>query len=640
MSRFVSWLGSLAAELKRRRIYHVASVYAVGGWVVLQVAKFLVDALFLPPASLTAILVVVLLGFPVAMVLTWLYDLTPEGVERTSDADGKAPSRGVRRGVLAVLLGATMLATAAAGWASWRVWLAPSAAAARSESDGADGSSVASSGLDPTRLAVLYFDDLSRDQELTHVAYGLTEALTHELSQVEQLDVVSRTAVRPFRDADVGLDSIARSLRAGSIVEGSVERRGDRLRATVQLVDGRTATHVVSRQVERSGDNLLTLRDEIVREAARLLRRELGQEIRIERTRSGTESPEAWAAFHRAEGLRDDARELRLEGDTALANRLLGQADSLLARAESLDSDWLQPTIERGHTSLERARASLSVASVDTAILGEGLEHAARALRRDPDDPEALYLRGRLRYFLSEATGSGEALRGAEEDLRRAVAEDPSLADAWVRLSFTLYAQARFEQALWAARQAREADAFLTRDQAFAWLFAQLAYETRELEEARELTDEALRRFPENVALHGVRLNVLAATATSASDVAEAWEAVRSLDRTQPDGVYWNGRLRVAAVLARVGLRDSARALVRRVEARQEATNSWTPYYAAYAMLRVGDEEGALERLQRLVEVAPQKRENLGREWIWNPLRDHRRFQALVASPGSTGTGR
>ena len=139
----------------------VASVYAVVGWVVLQVAKILVDALFLPPASLTAILVLVLLGFPVAMVVTWLYDLTPEGVERTSVSEADAPPRDVRGGVLAVLMAATLLATAGAGWASWRVWLGPSAAAG-SDVDGPD----AGPELDPARLAAYQLTPLEADAEV------------------------------------------------------------------------------------------------------------------------------------------------------------------------------------------------------------------------------------------------------------------------------------------------------------------------------------------------------------------------------------------------------------------------------------------------------------------------------------------
>lgn len=627
MSRFLSWLGSLAAELKRRRIYHVASVYAVAAWVVLQVAKLLVDALFLPPAALTALLVVVLLGFPVAMVATWLYDLTPEGVERTARARAETAAPGVRRGVLAVLLGTTVLATAAAGWATWRVWLAPADATGASE---AGPSADAAAELDPTRIAVLYFDDHSADGSLDHVAHGLTEAMTHELSQVDALNVVSRTAVRPFRDSDVGLDSIARALRAGSLVEGSVERSGDRLRATVQLVDVRSGVHVMSRQVERRGEDLLALRDEIVQEGARLLRQSLGEEIRVERSRAETDDSRAWAAFHRGKRLREDAGELRLEGDTALANQLLRQADSLFARAESLDPDWIQPIIARGHTAVYRARSTLSVAGLDTVALREGFEHAARALRRDSVDPEALHLRGTVLYFLSETTGSSETLRTAEEDLRKAVGEDASLADGWVRLSLLLYRQARHEEALWAARNAREADAFLTRDQAFAWLFATLAYETHELEEARRLTQEAIQRFPDNRTLYSVHLNVLAATATSEEDVAEAWRSVRVIAAAYPDETYPNGPLRVAEVLARVGLRDSALAVIRRVEANEAAANAWTPYYAARAMLQLGEEKEAVRRLERLLEVAPQRRDNLAHEWVWDPLRGHPGFQALL----------
>ena len=115
--------------------------------------------------------------------------------------------------------------------------------------------------MDPTKIAVLYFDDLSLDQDLAYLADGLTEALIHALGEIEPLRVISRNGVKPYRDLLIPIDSLARILGVGSLVEGSVERSGDQLVATVQLVDGTTQTQFFSERIVGGGDDLLALRE-------------------------------------------------------------------------------------------------------------------------------------------------------------------------------------------------------------------------------------------------------------------------------------------------------------------------------------------------------------------------------------------
>ena len=173
--------------------------------------------------------------------------------------------------------------------------------------------------MDPTKIAVLYFDDLSLDQDLAYLADGLTEALIHALGEIEPLRVISRNGVKPYRDLLIPIDSLARILGVGSLVEGSVERSGDQLVATVQLVDGTTQTQFFSERIVGGGDDLLALRDDIVEEATRLLGQQLGRELQLRDVRAGTESSEAWQSFQQAARLLEDA-EVRspLIGNTLL----------------------------------------------------------------------------------------------------------------------------------------------------------------------------------------------------------------------------------------------------------------------------------------------------------------------------------
>lgn len=630
MSRFLSWLGSLASELKRRRVYHVASVYAVAGWVVLQVTKLLVDALFLPPASLTAGLVLVLLGFPIAMVLTWLYDLTPDGVERTAGAGSDAPPPGVRRGVLAVLMGATLLATAAAGWATWRVWLGPAAAVGSTADEGEDGRR-----LDPSRLAVLYLDNLSGRPELDAVADGLTEDLTHELARAEGLDVVSRRAVRPYRRLDVPLDSIARELQVGSLVEGSVDLSGDSLRVTMQLVDGSTASHLASERVSAPTGDALALRDELVSRVARLLRRELGRSVEVKRSRAATDDPAAWRLYHEARRRVAFADTLRLGDDIEAARDMFRTADSLLARAEELDDDWPGPALTRGWIAYGRTRleAGGSVSDFDPEILAEGIAHAERVLEDRPGHPAALELRGTLRYHLSRAasgTASSELTSSAEEDLRTAVAAESGRAVAWMWLAQLLRSEGRFGEARYAWDRSREADPFLIYETEHLWLSTQLALDLEDLEAAWKLATRGRRLFPGNPAFDAALLTLAAGTGAPELTVDSAWALERLVADHQPGGRWPDGEMLVAAVLVRAGLSDSAAAVRRRARRATAPDQASTHYMEANVALQMGDTSEALSHLEACLGTPPCRPRYLASDWWWRPLRTHPRFLSLL----------
>ncbi|HEX5724083.1 MAG TPA: BTAD domain-containing putative transcriptional regulator, partial [Longimicrobiaceae bacterium] len=182
--------------------------------------------------------------------------------------------------------GAAELAPPAAVPRVRRRWLAPAAALLLLAIVAASaavlrGRREGPAPLDPHRIAVLYLDDYSAGGELEYLAGGLTESLIHELSQVEALEVISRNGVKPYRSGTVPLDSVAARLRVGSIVEGSVQRTGDSVRLTVQLVDAATLAHLESRVLVRPLDQVLALQGELAEEVAGALRRRLGREVRL-----------------------------------------------------------------------------------------------------------------------------------------------------------------------------------------------------------------------------------------------------------------------------------------------------------------------------------------------------------------------
>src|SRR5437667_117724 len=228
-----------------------------------------------------------------------------------------------KRRLLSIALGAVVLVAAA--------WLIL----------GKRGSATSASGaLDPRRVAVLYFGDLSPDSSLRYLADGLTEALIDKLSQVRTLHVISRNGVLPFRHSDLPRDSIARAVGAGTLVEGSVDPVRDRVRVTVRLVDGSSGADLLRRaSFEEPVGNLLLIRDTLATEVARVLREQLGEEVRLREERAGTSSTEAWSLAQQSEPGRKHADVLVQPNDlrgAALAARRAYEEDAYLGNAPDI----------------------------------------------------------------------------------------------------------------------------------------------------------------------------------------------------------------------------------------------------------------------------------------------------------------
>jgi hypothetical protein len=237
---------------------------------------------------------------------------------------------------------------------------------------------------------------------------------------------VSRGAVKAYHDGGVSVDSLVAGLRVGSVVEGSVQRSGDSVRVTVQLIDANTQTHVESRTLVHAMAGIFALEDALADSVSGFLRRRLGREIALRRTRAETRSEAAWRSVIEAEQARDDAVRLLARGDAPdEALRQLRVADALLAGAERADPAWARPTVLRGWIALQPAQLVNATAAGQAAALA----FAMRALAREPGSPLALELRGAALFTraVSGVDSAGQAARvaAAERDLRAAVAADP-----------------------------------------------------------------------------------------------------------------------------------------------------------------------------------------------------------------------
>lgn len=641
------------AELRRRNVYRVAVVYATVAFVIVQSASLIFPALDIPPWGYSLVVVLALLGFPVAVVLAWAFEISPEGRARATSSPEDA--EGVDGTGIRWLVGFLVLLTAGAAGAVAVGGVSPGTEAAdRTATDSAEGASSPTEedaeggelALSPRRIAVLYFDVLSPGDSLRSFARGLTEDLIHQLEQADQLDVISRHGVAPYRAGGVGLDSIVRSLRAGSIVEGSVEEaHGDSISVTVQLIDGETQSHLMSEQLTRPASDPFALQQEVAREVSRLLRERLGRDIRLGTLRAEASSPRAWSNVQTAERLREDARRLKREGSRDGARRLALRADSLLEEAASLDTTWSEPLVLRARLAgiLVDLLAS-TWTDGEREEVRERIRFADRAVRRGDRRVDGLVARGWLRFWLSQHIAdpapARKMLDAAENDLRKAVRVDESSARAWYSLSVLLHeGRGRLEEARLAAERAREADSFLSLEPprlVRAQLF-ETAVNVPDYEDARYWCELGREQNPERVVFRECELILLASRGGPEPDVGRARELVEEIrelsnDRNRPffTAIGWR---RYAAVLARAGRDDSARSVLGR--APESEPEGALHYEEAHVHLLLGEREQALEKLGRMLEAMPEGYAARIPEDPWfAPLRGDPRFQEIVSGAG------
>ncbi|MFW5951117.1 MAG: BTAD domain-containing putative transcriptional regulator [Gemmatimonadota bacterium] len=496
------------------------------------------------------------------------------------------------------------------------------------------------SDLDPNRIAVLYFDDMSADSSMAQLAAGFTEALIHELSQVDGLDVVSRRAVTPFRsNPELAYDSVVTTLRAGTLVEGSMTRIGDRLRLTIQLIDGATSSHLLSTTLESAADSVDELLVAMPEEAARLLRRKLGDWVRLQEMKTVASSAEALELVKRAEPLLVDARVVRWR-DTESALPLLDRADSMLAEAARLDPEWPEPVMMRARVEEIRALATAAIPTYYAPGPTEkAFEHLHRVLDRWPDYAPAYAMRGNLRYTLAES-GSvpeerlEELYEQAEADLRKAVLEDDGLADAWWGLSKVLMDQYSHAEARQAALRAVDNDAFLATD--IENLF-HLFFATFDAEDHPAAVDWCARlgqRYPRSSDHAFCELLLLTSSPLVSPDPDRAWDMagiiVDSSAASAREVYEGYTAIQVGKVLVRAALPDSARAVVDRALP-DGPVPDWGVYDLAHFNHMLGADDRALDLLEEWFDFNPVRARRLAKDWWFRRLREDPRFVRMVS---------
>jgi class 3 adenylate cyclase/TolB-like protein len=604
--------------LRGWRLSTILILYAAVGWLLLYGVEALVLRGVLAGVAYEATRIWYLGAFPLLLLVAWFHGYRRHRRAPTAEK---------------ILAGGFVL-----------VLLALTTAAVSRHSATARARALAAAGdLDPRHIAVLYFTNVREDTANAYLADGLTEALIDELSGVRALDVISPNGVRQFRDRPVPPDSIARLLNVGTIVDGSIVQRGDMMRLSLLLVDGGSGANIDRAGFEFPVGDLLSGRSEMVATVAGFLRERLGEEVRLQRGRSGTENAAAWALVQHAARARRIAQAALDEGDGAAALAGFQSADSLLAQAAVLDPQWPEPVVLRGRIAYDISRESLDAREA-SEWNAQARMHAVAALDRDRNDPAALELRGTIDYwqYLLNVEPDEQAhqrlLVSARSDLEAAVRVDPSLASAHSTLSH-LYYNYDLAAVVLAARRAYEEDAYLSHAEAIVWRLFNASLDLGQFTQAERWCSEGRRRFPHNYQFAMCQL-MLMVTPAVAPDVDVAWRLAARVDsiaghegRTDA-GIQ--SELSVGGVLARAGMVDSARSVLLR--ARQRATPASDPHqellaYEAYMRTLTGEEDEARRLLTRYAAANPgHLAASAGSDaaWWWRSLQTRPWFQELT----------
>jgi len=349
-------------EVKRRKVYRVAVAYIIVAGGVIQLASAAFPAWELPNWALRLVIVLLLIGFPIALILAWAFDVTPEGIRSTPSA--AAPRTHRRRNII-MLVATGVMASAIAGF-----FLLPRVSSARK--------------IDKS-IAVLPFENLSDDKENAYFADGIQDDVLTHLSKIGDLKVISRTSVMPYRGKASNVREIGKALGVATILEGSVRRIGNRVRVNVQLINAENDEHIWAEDYDRDLTDVFAIQTDLAQKIATELRAKLSPTEKAIIERKPTQNGEAYLAFVQAHNLQGAFEDFdKLKQSEQLYERAIELDPKFalaLARYSQLES-WIVHTFDPTRERREKARA-----------------FAEQALQLQPDLPEAHLAMGFSLYY-------------------------------------------------------------------------------------------------------------------------------------------------------------------------------------------------------------------------------------------------
>jgi TolB-like protein/Tfp pilus assembly protein PilF len=450
-------------ELKRRKVYRVAVAYVIVAGGIIQLGSAVFPAWQLPDWTLRVTVVLLLAGFPIALVLAWAFDVTPQGIQATPAVASPATGGSNRRRNIFLLAALGIVFSAATGF-----FLLPRAAAHRTEKS----------------IAVLPFQNLSEEKENAFFADGIQDDILTNLAKIGDLKVISRTSVMAYRDKPASLREIGKTLGVSAILEGSVRKVGNRVRVNVQLINAENDQHLWAEDYDRELTDVFAIQTDLAQKIAKELRAQLSPAEKEQIMRKPTENGEAYLAFMQANNLfaiEDFEKLKQSEQMYERAITLDPQFALAFARYSQLES-WIVHSFGRTPERQQKAR-----------VLAE------RAMQLQPDLPEAHLALGFVHYYIEN---DFDAAAREFEIARRGL---PNKAEVYLAIGAIQRRQGR-----WAESNAsfEKAVALNPKD---TWTAQNLAHNyqaQRNFEAANKTIDRALAIDPKSIFLLEFKANL------------------------------------------------------------------------------------------------------------------------------------
>ena len=678
-------------ELKRRKVYRVAVAYAIAAWLLIQAASILFPTFEAPPWVMKVFVTAVILGFPVALILAWAFELTPEGLRRSEEVAPQASKmRKPGRKWTVVIVTAAVLAAALLAFQFVRTRRSPAIESPKQTAPTAT--------LDKS-VAVLPFENLSSDKENAFFAQGIQDEIITTLSRISGLRVISRTSTARYNSAPENLPEIASQLRVSNVLEGSVQKAGDRVHINVQLIQADNDAHLWAQSYDRQLTDIFSVEAEVAKSIADSLQATLSPKEKARVETKPTTNADAYVLYLRGreyqtrpDNLLQDFRSainlydqaIKLDPKFALAHARLSTTASNVyhfyeptetwkqkAHAEALESLRLQPNLGEGHLALglyhyymesdyEAALRELGLAAEALPNDGDvGLYTAAVERRRgkwtqaiaayqhaeqvDPRNPVMLYDSAQTFFGLRD-------WRTAAERMDRVLALFPD--------SFNVKIQRAYIEFLWKGSTAPikaaleslppnfDPDGVVT----FArWdvslmdrdvVAAQKALAACQLETIASQTGVPLPKSYLQACVDLVRGDA----AKARTEFETARPSIEKIVVNSPqDGTR---RAQLGLLYAFLGrkedaLREGQRAMELKPITHDVIEGAVVEDFYTLTCARLGESDKAISRIQRLlttpfaVDYADESitLSDLRQRWEWDPLRKDSRFQKILAEP-------
>jgi TolB-like protein/Tfp pilus assembly protein PilF len=397
-------------ELKRRNVYKVAVVYAIVGWLVMQVAATVIPALHLSDAITSAVVLLVILGFPIALIIAWAFELTPEGIKRTDEIEPGRRSPNRAWIYVVVIAGAISVGLFFLGRYTAPTKLSGSANAAAKS------------------IAVLPFENLSEDKANAYFAEGIQDEILTRLSKIADLKVISRTSTQHYRSAPENLREIAKQLGVAHILEGRVQKSGESVRVNVRLIQAASDSHLWADTYDRKLTDIFGVESEIAKTIADQLQAKITGIEKQELAAKPTNNPDAYDAYLR--GL-------------ALYLRGFQSIDFINSTKSLEEAVRLDPRFAQAWALLARGYGNLYFFGFDATAARREAAHEAlvTAEKLQPDLAETQLAKG---WYLFRVERDFEGAKRVGETLR---SKWPNNAEVLTLLSYILARQNHLAEA-------------------------------------------------------------------------------------------------------------------------------------------------------------------------------------------------